>query len=484
MKATSLFGGVQVINIIVQVLRSKVIAILLGPAGLGIIGLLNSTVGLIGSLSDFGLGTSAVREVSSAYSSQNNYGIAYTLTIVRRLVWLTGTIGTLLVLLFSPWLSQLAFGNRDYSIAFIWISITLLFQQLTNGQFVILQGMRKLNLLAKANVLGSTVGLILTLPFYYFYGTEGIVPGIVGTSFVTLLLAQYFSGKINIEKVELSYSETFAAGKGMLRMGFMISLSTMLTIGASFLLRIFINRTGNVEQVGLYTAGFAIINTYVGLIFSAMGTDYFPRLSSVANDNYLSKQTVNQQSEIAILILAPILVVFLFFIKWVIIFLYSNEFIAINTMIQWAALGMFFKASSWAIGFIFLAKGASNLFFYSELVANIYMLGFNVLGYWYGGLEGLGISFFVGYAFYLIQVYSIANSKYLFSFDRVFIKIFLVQFSLSVLAFICVQFMIYPYTVLIGMFLVLISSWYSFQELDSRLGLKTLVDDFLKKQIK
>jgi O-antigen/teichoic acid export membrane protein len=158
----------------------------------------------------------------------------------------------------------------------------------------------------------------------------------------------------------------------MLQMGFMISLSGLLAVGASYIVRIFISRTGGVEQVGLYNAGFAIINTYVGLVFTAMATDYYPRLSAVAHDNRLCKQTINQQAEIAILILAPILVVFLTFINWVVILLYSRQFIAVNGMIYWAALGMFFKAASWSIAFIFLAKGSSKLFFWNELIANIY----------------------------------------------------------------------------------------------------------------
>ncbi|MDP5081484.1 MAG: hypothetical protein NWP87_02425, partial [Winogradskyella sp.] len=52
MKATSLFGGVQVFNIIIAILRSKIIAILLGPAGLGIVGLLNSTTGFVSLLTN------------------------------------------------------------------------------------------------------------------------------------------------------------------------------------------------------------------------------------------------------------------------------------------------------------------------------------------------------------------------------------------------------------------------------------------------
>ena len=474
MKATSLFGGVQIITIIISIIRSKVVAVLLGPAGMGIMGLLNSTIGLIGSLTNFGLKTSGVKDVAAANGTQDHRRIAVTVTVLRRLVWITGILGTLLVIILSPWLSRLTFGNNNYTLAFIWISVSLLFQQLSSGQLVILQGMRKLQLLAKANVLGGAFGLVFTLPLYYIYGIDGIVPGIIGTALIAFLLSWYFSGKVSIETIKISRSQTFSEGKDMLRMGFMISLSGLLSVGASYIVSIFISRTGSVEQVGLYKAGFAIINTYVGLIFAAMGTDYYPRLSAVAHDNKLSKQTMNQQSEIALLILAPILIVFLVFINWVVILLYSKQFIAVNTMIYWAALGMFFKAASWSVAFIFLAKGSSKLFFWNELAANICLLGLNLLGYYYLGLTGLGLSFLIAYFLYLIQVYTIAKIKFEFSFDSAFIKIFGIQLSLAAASFLAVIFLNHPYPYFVGAGLILISSWYSIKELDKRLGLKTL----------
>ncbi len=102
----------------------------------------------------------------------------------------------------------------------------------------------------------------------------------------------------------------------MLIMGFLLSVSGLMTTGTAYILRVFISNTGGVDQVGLYSAGFAIINTYVGMVFTAMGTDYYPRLSAVAGDNTKATQTINQQAEITLLILAPILVVFMVFINW------------------------------------------------------------------------------------------------------------------------------------------------------------------------
>lgn len=477
-KATSLFGGVQVFNIIIAIIRSKFIAVLLGPIGMGIAGLLNSTTDLIGGLTELGLGKSAVRDVSSANGTGDKIRIATVVTVLRRWVWVTGTLGVLIMLVLSPWLSQLTFGNRDYTLAFIWISITLLFTQLTSGQLAILQGMRKLQYLAKASLSGSALGLIITIPLYYRFGIKGIVPAIIFTSVISLLLSYYFAKKVKIESVKVSLVSTLAEGKNMLILGFMISLSGLTALGASYIVRIFISKTGSVEQVGLYTAGFAIINTYVGLVFTAMGTDYYPRLSAVAHSNELCKQAINQQAEIALLILAPILMVFLVFIKWVTIILYSNKFIAIDEMIHWAALGMFFKAATWSIGYILLAKGASKIFFWNELFGNIYLLGLNILGYHFLGLTGLGISFMVGFMIYSIQVFVISKIKYQFSFDSAFFHIFAFQFLLAISCFTIVKFVGKPYSYFTGMGLIIISVWYSYKELDKRLGIKSIITSF------
>lgn len=479
MKATSIFGGVQIINIIIQVIRSKVIAVLLGTSGIGILGLLNATISFISSLTGFGLNTSAVKDIAVVNATQNNHRISVTVKVIRRLVILTGILGSLTVVILSPWLSQLTFGNKDYTIAFVWISLTLLFMQLTNGQLVILQGMRKLQFLAKANVFGNILGLIISLPLYYLFGIDGIVPAIIATSLIALLLSWYFSSKITIENVKISFSQTFSEGKKMLQLGFFISISGLLALGSSYIVRVFIAKVGSLEEVGLYSAGFAIINTYVGLIFTAIGTDYFPSLSEVAHDNKLAKLSINQQSEITILIIAPILISFLVFINLFIIILYSTQFIPINDMVYWAALGMFFKVASWAISFIFLAKGEGNLFFWNELFANSYLLALNLCGYYLMGLTGLGISFIVAYFLYFIQVYIVAKIKFEFSYDLIFIKIFTIQFSLAIISFLVVKITSYPY--LIGSVLFLTSSYYSFYELDKRLGLKTLLRDLKNK---
>jgi len=480
-KATSIFGGVQLIQIIVQIVRSKIIAVLLGPAGMGINSLFISTLQLIGGITNFGLKSSAVKNVAEANGSGNETRVSVIIRVLRRWVWITGFFGVILTVFLSSWLSKITFGNTDYRLAIIWLSISLLFNQLSDGQLVVLQGLRKIKYLANANLTGSFLGLFISLPLYYFFEIDGIVPAIIITSIANMVRSWYFARKVKIEEINISWKTTVSEGKDMLTMGFLLSVSGLMVMGGAYLLRIFISNHGGIDQVGLYSAGFAIVNTYVGMIFTAMATDYYPRLSAVAYDNAKATKSINQQAEITILIIAPILCIFIIFINWAIVLLYSSKFLAVNEMIQWAAIGIFFKSVSWCIGFIFLAKGASKIFFLNELFSNIYFLGLNILGYSILGLSGLGISFVIAFLLHFIQIYFVARVKYQFFLERKFILIYSIQLLIGVLCFCIAYFCSKQTSYILGSFIIVLSSLYSLVELNKRIDIKLIIGKLFNK---
>ena len=475
MKAASIFGGVQVLQIIIKIVRSKILAVLLGPVGIGINGLLQSTIDFIGGLTNFGLKTSAVKNVAIANSTGDESKIAKTIAVLRRLVWATGLLGVIVTVVLSGWLSQITFGNKDYTLAFVWLSITLLFNQLSSGQLVVLQGMRKLKALAKAGLAGAVLGLILTVPVYYVWGVKGIVPAIILISISTLMCSWFFARQIELKPVDLSKDVLILESKEMLTMGLMLSISGLYALGRSYGIRAFISNTGGLEQVGLYTAGFAIVNTYVNMVFTAMSTDYFPRLSAVSESNSKARTLINQQAEIAILILGPLITVFIIFISWIIFILYSKDFLPISEMVQWAMLGMFFKASSWSMAFIYLAKGHSKLFLLNELIGGTVIFCFNIVGYILGGLTGMGIGFFAGYLYYAIQVWIITKRKYEFSFQNELIRIFIIQLILAALCFFCVSVLNKPWSFVVGIPFIIISILFSCKELNKRIDIKNIL---------
>ena len=438
-KATSLFGGVQVYQILIQILKSKFVAVLLGPAGVGVMGLYQSGLQLVQQISSMGLAQSAVRDVSEASGSNDLHRIAKTVAVVRKLVWFTGLLGLIIVASCSPLLSKASFGNYDYTIPFIILSITLLLDQLSAGQRVVLQGMRRLKDLARCTAFGVTFGLVTSVPLYYWLGIDGIIPTLILNSVCSLSLSWIYSKKIKIEKVQVTPRQTLEQGKQMLVMGISMSLSGIFASIVSYAIRGFIQDNGGVEQVGLFQAGYVIMTTYVGMVMNAIGTDYYPRLTAINKDNAKCREAVSQQGEIGTMILGPMLTFCVVFMPFLLQILYSDSFFAANEYVTWACLGMMLRFAAWVISYLFVAKAESKLFVKVELSANVYYLVFSLLGYKYLGLVGLGIAFALEYIVYFFQCYLIARKRYDFRFSSDFIKCYFIQLLLVIACLVIVM---------------------------------------------
>lgn len=476
LKSASVFGGAQLFNILILLIRSKIIAVLLGPVGLGIMGLLQNTISLVSTATSFGLGISAVREISEAENSDDKTKLSEVISILKNLIIITGIFGLLITAILSPILSKATFGNFDYTWEFVFLSFAVLFTQFSNGSLALLQGFRKIKILAKVNIYASSLGLLFSLPLYYFYGNQGIVPSMILTTVIVYFINFYFSNKIKIRTIVYSFKSTITKGRGMLKLGFMLSLSSLLSVVASYAIRLYISNVGSVAEVGLYSAGFTIVSTYVGLVFTAMGTDYFPQLSAINNDLNKASQLIQQQAEIALIILAPLICIFMVFIDEITLLIYSKEFLPISGMIHFAMLGIIFKAVSWSISFLFLARADSKIFLYNETATHIYSLLLNIIGYHFFGLKGLGIGFLIGYFVYLLQVYLVCKWRYGLKLNIKLFALMVIYIILAISAFyfstVLSGFMLY----LVGGILIIIVTLFSLYLLNRRIQIFKLLN--------
>lgn len=477
-----MFGGVQVYQILIQIIKSKFVAVLLGPAGVGIMGLYQSGLQLVQQISSMGLAQSAVRDVSEANGTNDIQRIAKTITVVRKLVWFTGLLGLVIVACCSPLLSKASFGNYDYTIPFIILSVTLLIDQLSAGQKVVLQGMRWLKDLAKCTAFGATFGLATSVPLYYWLGIDGIVPTFILNSVCSLILSWFYSRKIKTKKVYVTPKQTLEQGKQMLIMGISMSLSGIFATVVAYVLRTFIQSDGGVEQVGLFQAGFIIMTTYVGMVMNAIATDYYPRLAAINKDNDKCCEAVSQQGEIGTMILAPMLTCCLVFMPFVLQLLYSDQFLAANEYISWACLGMMLRLGAWVISYLFVAKAESKLFLKIELSANVYYLIFSLFGYKYLGLTGLGIAFALEYVVYFLQCYLIARKRYKFRFSNSFIKCYGIQLLLVMSCLFVVQILDGWQKYTIGCAVIAISCFLGIRGLNQRMNLLEFVRNKITKK--
>ena len=480
-KGFGLFGGVQVFGILISIIRSKFVAVLLGTNGIGVLGLFTSTIGMLAMISNLGLNVSAVSTISKATADTNQSLISRSVITIRRWIVFTGLLGVLLTLILASKLSQWVFGNNEYVWAFVWLSITLFFQTLSSGQSALLQGMRKLKELAKVGILGSSLGLFFSLILFYYYGLKGIVPSLILTAVSTSLISWYYVRKIKVDDIKISIYESYVDGLDMVKLGTVFLVTNLVGTGVLYITQVFINKTGGLDQLGLYLSSFAIINGYFGMIFTAMGTDLFPRISAISDDNVEVKKLINQQSEIMILILAPILIFLISSLPLVIKILLTTKFLPIIGLMKWAILGVVFQAVSYPIGLAFAAKGYKKMYFFIVMALHAITLLAYVVLYHFLKLEGIGIAFLLIQFLFLFIVLCFANFKFSFKYDNIFIKLFLVQLFLITTAFLVVWVFGYPIAYFTGILIMITSSIYSYIELKKRLDFNIIIQKIRRK---
>ena len=478
-KATSLFGGVQVFQILIGIIRTKFVAVLLGTAGVGIMGLFNAPLQLILSVTGLGITFSAVRDIAEAYGNDDQTRIGQTVMTLRRWSWFAGILGMLVTASLAPLLSKWTFGNSEYTWAFVWLSITMLMQTISNGQRSLLQAGRRLKYLARASVWGSLLGLLTSVPLYYFFGVKGIVPSLILTALTSLILSWFYSKKIEIPPVKMSFRETIVSGKNMVKLGLVITVTGIIGYLTGYILNAFISRTGGVDQVGLYNAGWSVIGQSTGLVFAAMTTDYFPRLSSINSDDKKITVLVNQQAVMVLLILMPIIVFLIVALPLLVRLLYSSAFLPMVTFASWMVIGIILKGLVWPVGFIFPAKGDLKVFGGIEISAMIFNIIINILGYMFYGLEGLGVSYIVGYVFGLTITLYFAHRKYHFVYAGETIRTFVISILVIIIVFVLSIFSNGAVRYTIGIIVLGAATLYSFLELDKKLGLKPVIKDFV-----
>jgi O-antigen/teichoic acid export membrane protein len=390
LKYTGLFGGVQGLNILIGIVRNKLVALILGPDGMGLVALFNSTIKLISDSTNFGIAVSAVRNVSEAQAQHDGRKLAEAIRLIRSWSLLTALLGLLACLLMGPLLSRWTFSWGDHTLHFVMLSPVIALMAITGGETAILKGLRRLRPLAAISVYNVLFALASSVPLYYFFGQAGIVPSLVIMALGQCAITVAYSYRLHRPVFTFSRSG-LQEGKAMFRLGIAFVLTGILGSGAEFAIRTYLNNTGQLAAVGLYNAGFMMIMTLAGIVFSSMESDYFPRLSGFDGVGADFNRTVNRQAEVSLLLIAPLLILFMVTLPVLLPLLYSGKFLPILDMIRIGTIAMYFRALTLPMEYISLARGDSHSYLFLEAVYDITLVLLVILGYEHSGLTGTGI---------------------------------------------------------------------------------------------
>ena len=424
-KALGMFSGVKILEIFCSLVRNKLIAWYIGPVGLGFTILYNSIVNLISQSSRLSIDQSAQRNITQASGKE----VPIIIAVVRRWALWLGLSGCVLMCALSPLLSYWSFDTTDEWPVFCLLSIVPLAYTIYTCNTAENQGLRRFRAVVRSSVVATLGGLLLSVPLIFVLGIDSIPWIIVIYGVSTWIASWIFRPKV--EKIKVTKRQTIEMGRGFIKLGAQITFALFVTQALNYFLVLYINTFASTEELGIYQAGYTIMNSYVGIVFSAMWIEYFPRLTAMAHSPKRLSISASHEVRVTLGLLTPLLCLLIILAKPVIYLIYSEDFLPIVPYIVLACVGVVLRVVSWCEAYVILARGDGKTYIITEVLSSVIGLGLNILGFMYWGFLGLGMAYILWYAVYTLMIVWVCKYRYNVNLNRQTWLMFMVAIALT-----------------------------------------------------
>lgn len=402
----SFYSGIStVIKIITSFVSAKVIAIYLGPTGLGMLGQLTSFIAIFLTLSTGAITNGVIKFVAEYKNDETrqNRIIKTSLQITLLCSFLCG----LIISIGAKFWSKQLFNDASYSLVFVIFGITIIFYALFSLAVSILNGLQQYKLFNLINVLASIIGLVFSVTMVVFYGIKGAFISAVtyqSVVFIILLLFVKRSGWFNWSKIK---SSVIDRGDliGLSKFSLMAIVSAAAVPMVQIIIRNYLASNTNAETVGFYEGVNRLSLIYMSLITTTFSVYYLPKLSAANNNSELKELLIKGYKFILPLTFVMLFVTYLLR-NLVIKFVFAESFAPMEAYFLPQLIGDFFKIASWLLAMQMVAKAQLKVFVFSEIFFGVTLCIYSVLMIdtlsGIGAIYGYMLNYFLYFIFNLI----------------------------------------------------------------------------------
>lgn len=415
-------GSGSVVSLLLNIASVKIMAVILGPSGLGLLSLLRQIQQTALNVATAGGQTALVQGASSRKDEARQDYLRTTLLIFL----VGGLIAAGSIVLFAPAIAKWVIGKSDPSSVWLirWLALPVLISVFSGyiagvlnvyraiGRLAIMQSSAALGILLLAYPVALAVKSGFELAFIGLMTASVAIGAGLGIVFLwqegwLSPILRYLTHSIQGDAVRHFFSVA-----GTMVITGLVATGTMLSI------RALIVRQQGLSGAGIFEAAWTVSMTYVMLILSSFSTYYLPTLT-ITQEPQARVILIQRLLRLSTLLMIPLVTAVVTLKPLVINLLFSNEFTPALEIMRWMLIGDYFKITSWVLAFPMLAYADMKTFFWSEIVSNVGFLGIAggmIIGL--RSLQGVGISFMLLYVAYLIYTLHYARSRYHLTVDR------------------------------------------------------------------
>jgi len=418
LRATSIMGGASAANVFIGLVRTKAAALILGPAGVGLVGLLHNLIQTSAALASFGIGNVGTRQVAEAAGDPSAQAAARMAMMAAAAV--LAVLGGLLLMLFRQPIAATVLGDAKWVFSVAWLSIgaaLLVGSAALNG---ILMGLQEIGALARVSILSALLGTSAGVAALLVWGERGILPYVLLSPLAAFPVSAWFLRRASPTLTSVQVSALVPHWAMLARLGFAFTIGSLAGTASQLAVRSLLQRQLGADELGQYQAAVGISLNYIGFILTAMASDYFPRLTVAMRDRVEAVSTINHQAEVALLLAGPVLVGTVALAPVALHLLYSSKFLPAADLLRWQICGDFFKIASWPLGFLLLAGGRGKTFIAAESIAGLVLVGVTAGLLPHFGIEAAGAAYLSMYLVYFVLVWLLARRLVGFVLQRGF----------------------------------------------------------------
>jgi O-antigen/teichoic acid export membrane protein len=412
LRSSSIIGASSLGGIVLGLVRTKVAAVLLGPGGVGLIGIYTNLITTASGIAALGFGTAGVRSIADADANHDGGALAAAWRALSLGTIALACAGSAIFWLAGGAIAKAALGDASYGHDVSWLAIGVLLTVLAGAQTAKLNGFRRIGEIAYVNVLSAICATILSVAAVLAFGRRGLLAFVLALPVSTFLIGYAYARRVRIhggDSRSLTFAQLASQWIALGRVGVGVMVAAITSTGGALVVRAIIERKLGAASLGQFQAAWAISMTYVGYVLTAMATDYFPRLAAAAHDKEAANRLINEQLEVALLGAGPIIVGMLALAPWVVTILYSHKFGAAVAILHWQVLGDVFKVASFPIAYLMLAMSSSGLYIAVEVIFMGAVVGVTWFGLPSVGLQITGVAVLVAYIVYFLCAYLVAR---------------------------------------------------------------------------
>jgi PST family polysaccharide transporter len=388
------------VKMLTGLISVKIVASIIGPAGVALVGQLNNFTSIAMAVSCGGINNGITKYISE-FKEDKGAIRGYVSTALRITVICSLCVGLFLII-FHRFLSEYVMLSSEYGYVFVIFGFTVLFYALNMMLTSIINGFKEFKRYVRINIVNGIVGLIFTLVLVLTSGLKGALISAVTYQSVMLLVTIWMIRKVpwftwGIFKEKLNG----AISKKYFRYTLM-TLTTAATVPVSqMLLRGYVISEISSVDAGCWEGMNRISNMYLLIITSSFSVYYLPRLSELTDPKELRYEIFRSYKILIPMLIGGFALVYLLR-SFIIRLLFTSDFLPMENLFIWQLFGDFFKICSWLLSYLMVAKSMHKSFVFTEIAFSLTFIGLGFLFMSRNGVVGITQGYFVNYILYML----------------------------------------------------------------------------------